>query len=257
MNYSKTRQKLHLGKSKSEIELIKQACHISALAMEEVKKHLNVGMTTLEIDQIVEEIFKKHKASSAFKRVNGYKYSICATPNDWVVHGIPDKVKLKSGDIVGIDLGAYFKGYNSDMADTFIIGQTDSKVKEFLEVGEKTLWKAINQARIGNHIGDISATIQENIEGVGYSVVKELVGHGVGRELHEDPMIPGRGKKGSGPLLEEGLVLAIEIIYNQGKPQIVLLDDGWTIATKDSSLAGLFERTILVTNKGPVVLTAV
>lgn len=244
------------SKTSAEIELIKKSCQISALALKEVEKHLKVGITTLEMDQIVEDFFKKHGASSAFKRVNGYKYSICATPNDWVVHGIPDKVKLTDGDVVGIDLGAYFQGYNSDMAHTYIIGETDTEVKKFLEVGEKTLLKAIEQARVGNHVGDISATIQENIENAGYSVVKELVGHGVGRQLHEDPMIPGIGKRGKGPVLVEGLVLAIEIIYNQGKAHIVLLDDGWTIATKDGSLAGLFERTILVTKKGPVVLTA-
>lgn len=243
-------------KTKAEIELIRKAGRISALAMKEVQKHLKPGITTLEIDQIVEEIFKKNGAESAFKRVNNYKYSICATPNDWVVHGIPDKDKLENGDIVGIDLGALYKGYNSDMAQTFVIGKVPAETKKFLDEGEKTLWKAIAQAKVGNHIGDISSTIQENIEKAGYSVVRELVGHGVGKELHEDPMIPGLGKKGQGELIKEGLVIAVEIIYNQGKPQIVLFDDGWTIATRDSSLSGLFERTIVVTKKGPVVLTA-
>lgn len=243
-------------KTKAEIELIRTAGRISALAMKEVQKHLKPGITTLEIDLLVEDVFKKNGAESAFKRVNNYKYSICATPNDWVVHGIPDKDKLEEGDIVGIDLGALYKGYNSDMAQTFVIGKVPAETKKFLNTGEETLWKAIAQARVGNHIGDISATIQENIEGAGYSVVRELVGHGVGKELHEDPMIPGLGKKGQGELIQEGLVIAVEIIYNQGKPQIVLFDDGWTIATKDSSLSGLFERTIVVTKKGPVVLTA-
>ncbi len=247
MSYSKT---------KAEIDLIKTAGRISALAMKEVEKYLKPGVTTLEIDKIVEDIFKKNGAESAFKKVEKYKYSICATPNDWVVHGLPDDIKIENGDIVGIDLGALYKGYNSDMAQTFIIGEVSAETRKFLKVGEDTLWKAIDQARIGNHIGDISATIQENIEGVGYSVVRELVGHGVGKSLHEDPMIPGIGKKGKGALIEVGLVIAVEIIYNQGKPQIVLLEDGWTIATKDGSLGGLFERTIVVTKKGPVVLTA-
>lgn len=244
------------SKSKQEIELIREAGRISALAMEEVEKVLKPGISTLEIDRLVEEIFKQNKAESAFKKVNDYKYSICATPNDWVVHGLPNDEKLKEGDIVGIDLGALYKGYNSDMAQTFIVGSVRPKVKKFLDIGEKTLWKAIDQARVGNRIGDISATIQENIEDAGYSVVRELVGHGVGKSLHEDPMIPGIGKKGKGELIEEGLVIAVEIIYNHGKPKIELLDDGWTIATADQNLSGLFERTIVVTNKGPVVLTA-
>jgi len=243
-------------KTKQEIDLIRQAGRISALAMKEVQKKIKPGITTLEMDQTVESTFKKNNAESAFKRVNDYKYSICATPNDWVVHGIPDSYKLKNGDIIGIDLGALYKGYNSDMAQTFVVGEVAPETKKFLEIGEKTLWKAIDKAKIGNHIGDISSTIQENIEGSGYSVVRELVGHGVGKELHEDPMIPGIGVKGQGEKIEEGLVIAIEIIYNQGKPQIVLFDDGWTIATKDGALSGLFERTIVVTKKGPVVLTA-
>lgn len=248
MSYSKTKQ---------EIELIRKAGNISAQAMVEVEKKLKPGVSTLEIDEAVEKIFKKNGADSAFKKVNKYKHSICATPNDSVVHGIPDQAQLKDGDIVGIDLGALYKGYNSDMAQTFVIGSVPETTRKFLEVGERTLWKAVDQARIGNHIGDISATIQANIESCGYSVVRELVGHGVGKELHEDPMIPGIGNKGKGELIKEGLVIAVEIIYNQGKPQIVLLDDGWTIATRDGSLSGLFERTIVVTKKGPVVLTAV
>lgn len=254
MDYSKAKG---FTKTKEEIDLMRGAGRISALAMKEVEKHLKAGITTKEIDQMVEKIFHENGATSAFKRVSNYKYSICATPNDWVVHGIPDNTKLKEGDIVGIDLGAFYKGYNADMAQTFIIGDVPSEVRKFLSVGEETLWKAIDQARVGNRIGDISSTIQENIEKAGYSVVKELVGHGVGKELHEDPMIPGRGKKGTGELFEEGLVIAVEIIYNQGKPQIVMLEDGWTIATRDGSLGGLFERTIVVTDKEPVVLTAV
>lgn len=243
-------------KTEAEIQLMREAGRISALAMKEVEKNLKPGVSTLELDRIVEKVFKDNGAGSAFKKVEDYKYSICVTPNDWVVHGIPDNYRLKDGDIIGIDLGALYKNYNSDMAETFIIGKVDKATEKFLAVGKKALGKAIDQAKVGNRVGDISSTIQSIVEGEGYSVVRELVGHGVGKQLHEEPMIPGRGKTDSGPKLEEGMVIAIEIIYNMGKPGINLLSDGWTIATKDGSLAGLFERTIAITKKGPVVLTS-
>jgi methionyl aminopeptidase len=243
-------------KTEKEIEIMREAGQISAIAMSEVQRNLKAGVTTLELDQIVEKVFKKHGADSAFKKVEDYQHSVCTTPNDWVVHGIPDNYKLKEGDIIGVDLGALYQGYNSDMAETFTIGEVSPETKKFLETGKLALNEAINQARLGNRVGDISNKIQTIVEGAGYSVVKELVGHGVGKTLHEDPLIPGRGKKDTGEKLQEGMVLAIEIIYNMGKPGIQLLADGWTIATKDGTLAGLFERTIAITKKGPVVLTA-
>lgn len=242
-------------KTKEEIELMRQAGHISALAMEEVKKAIRPGITTLDLDELVESIFKKNGAESAFKKVENYQFSICSTPNDWVVHGLPDKNKIKEGDILGIDLGAYYKGFNSDMAHTFAVGKITPEAERLLKVGEEALWEAIKEAKVGNKIGDISNKIQTIVEGAGFSIVKELVGHGVGKSLHEEPYIPGRGKKDTGEVLKEGLVIAIEIIYNQGKPGVVLLEDGWTISTKDGSLAGLFERTVAITDKGPVVLT--
>lgn len=243
-------------KTEKEITIMREAGRISAMAMKEVEKKLKPGINTLELDKIVEVVFKENSAQSAFKKVEDYKYSICATPNDEVVHGLPSNYQLRNGDIIGIDLGALYQGYNSDMAETFVIGQVPPQTMNFLAKGKEALLQAIKQAQIGNKIGDISNTIQTIIEGAGYSVVRELVGHGVGKSLHEDPMIPGRGKKGSGASLEEGMVIAIEVIYNQGKPDVKMLADGWTIATKDGSLAGLFERTIAITKKGPVVLTA-
>lgn len=243
-------------KTKEEVEIMKEAGRISALAMKEVAKRIKPGVSTQELDKVVEEVFSREGASAAFKRVEGYKHAICVTPNDWVVHGIPGNYVLKNGDIIGVDLGAYYQGFNSDMAETFVVGQIDKESEKFLQVGKEALTEAIKEAKVGNRVGDISATIQKIVEGGGYSVVKELVGHGVGKELHEDPLVPGRGKAGSGEKLEEGLVIAIEIIYNQGKPAVALLDDGWTIATKDGSLAGLFEATVAITKKGPVVLTA-
>lgn len=243
-------------KTEKEISIMREAGRISALAMKQVESKLKPGVSTLELDKIVETVFKENGAQSAFKKVEDYKYSICTTPNNEVVHGLPSDYRLKDGDIVGIDLGALYQDYNSDMAETFIVGSVEPETRKFLKIGKEALWKAIDQAKIGNKVGDISATIQTMVEGAGYSIVKELVGHGVGKTLHEDPMIPGRGKKGTGVPLQEGMVVAVEIIYNFGKPGIKMLDDGWTIVTKDGSLAGLFERTIAITKKGPVVLTA-
>ena len=243
-------------KTKEEIAKMRKAGHIAALAMKEVEKVIKPGITTLEIDKLVDSVFRKNGAESAFKRVEGYKFSICATPNDWVVHGLPDNELLKDGDIVGIDLGCCIEGFNSDMAQTFAVGEVSEKVKEFIEAGEKALKEAIEEAKVGNRIGDISNKIQTIVEGRGFSVVKEFVGHGVGKELHEEPWVPGIGKKGTGEKLQGGLVIAIEVIYNQGKSAVEMLPDGWTIVTKDGSLAGLFERTVAVTDKGPVVLTS-
>ena len=242
-------------KTTKEIEIMKRAGQITAAALKEVEKNIKIGVSTKRLDQIAEKVIKSFGAESSFKKVEGYKYTICSTPNDWVVHGIPGSYLLKNGDVIGIDIGAYFKGYHSDMAHTYLVGEVSEEKKRFLKVGEKTLWKALKEVKVGNKIGDISNVIQTTVEGSGYSVVKELVGHGVGKKLHEDPIIPGIGKKGKGLDIKEGMVLAIEIIYNMGKPQVELLRDGWTIATKDREPSGLYERTVAVTSKGPVVLT--
>ena len=242
-------------KNSKEIEIMRRAGKISALALEEVEKNIKIGVNTKKLDSVAEGVIRKFGAEPSFKKVNGYKFCICTTPNDWVVHGIPGDYVLKNGDIIGVDLGAYYKGYHSDMAHTYIVGSGDDGKKKFLKIGEQTLWRAIEEAKVGNKVGDVSNVIQSSIEEAGYSVVRELVGHGVGKELHEDPLVPGIGRKGTGLEIKEGMVLAIEIIYNLGKPQIALLKDGWTIATKDREISGLFERTIAVTKKGPVVLT--
>ncbi len=242
-------------KTKEEIAIMRRAGKISALAMREVGKIIQPGITTLEIDQLVEDIFRKEGAESAFKKVENYKFSICSTPNDWVVHGLPNKDPLIEGDIVGIDLGCTIEGFNSDMAETFSVGKVSKETQEFLETGKTALNEAIKEVKVGNRIGDISSKIQTIVEDKGYSVVREFVGHGIGKELHEEPWIPGIGKKGTGERLQEGLVIAVEVIYNQGKREVEMLPDGWTIVSKDGSRAGLFERTVAVTSKGPVVLT--
>ncbi|MEX0622214.1 MAG: type I methionyl aminopeptidase [Candidatus Woykebacteria bacterium] len=242
-------------KTKDEIKIMQKAGHITAVAMNKVRKNIRPGARLIELNKIAEEEIKSLGAESSFKKVKGYKYSICTTPNDWVVHGIPGTYSLTEGDIVGVDLGAYYGGFHSDMAHTFPVGKVSSRVKKFIETGERALNEAIKKVKVGNRIGDISSTIQKIVEGAGYSVVRELVGHGVGRQLHEDPLVPGRGAKGTGASVKEGMVLAIEVIYNQGSHEVVLLDDDWSISTRDRSLSGLFERTVAPTKKEPLVLT--
>lgn len=242
-------------KTNEEIKLMAKAGDITAKAMGAVAKKIYPGIRTIELDKIAEDTISRLGGESSFKKVKGYKHTICATPNDWVVHGIPGEYKLKEGDIVGIDLGSYYKGFHSDMAQTFPVGSISKEAKRFLEVGSKALEEAIKKVKRDNRIGDISSTIQKLVEVGGYSVVRELVGHGIGRQLHEDPLIPGVGKEGKGLKIEKGMVLAIEVIYNKGSKEIQLLPDQWSITTKDGEIAGLFERTIAVTEKGTLVLT--
>jgi methionyl aminopeptidase len=234
---------------------MKQAGSIATAALKEIEKHLKIGSNGLELDRIASSVIKSFGAEPSFHTVDNYRYSICVTENDKVVHGLPTKEPFQNGDVVGIDIGALFKGLHSDLAETYVVGRAENEVTRFLDTGKQALKKAIAAAQVGGRVGDISQAIQEIVEGAGYSVVKELVGHGVGTKLHEEPLIPGLGKAGSGPKLEEGMTIAIEVIYSQGKPEIVLLSDGWSIATRDGSLAGLFERTVALTKKGPVVLT--
>ncbi|MDP2720894.1 MAG: type I methionyl aminopeptidase [bacterium] len=242
-------------KTKEEIKIMAKAGQIAASALRQIAKNVRPGVKVNDLDKIADEKIKSFGAESSFKKVNGYQYTICTTPNDWVVHGIPENYVLKEGDILGVDLGAYFEGFHSDLAYTFPVGKVSDERRKFLATGEKALQAAVKKVKIGGRIGDISETIQHTVERAGYSVVKELVGHGVGRNLHEDPLVPGIGKKDTGEKIEEGIVLAVEVIYNQGKPQVQLLPDGWSIATKDGLLAGLFETTVAATKKKPLVLT--
>jgi len=234
-----------------------KAGEIAAAAMGEIAKNIRPGIRTSDLDKIAEEKIRKLQAEPSFQKVEGYRHSICSTPNDLVVHGLPSNYVLRDGDILGVDLGAYYQGFHSDTAYTFPVGKVNREKRQFLSVGEKTLQEAIKQAKVGNRIGDVSNKIQTIIEDAGYSVVRELAGHGIGRALHEDPLVPGRGRSGNGEEIKEGMVLAIEVIYNLGRPSIKLLADGWTITTADGSLSGLFERTVAVTVEGPLVLTKV
>jgi len=243
------------SKSDKEIEIMKKSGQICANALKKVLEDIKPGTKLLNLDRIASKELERQGASSSFKTVEDYKYTICTTVNEQVVHGIPNDRVLEEGDIIGIDIGALYKNYHSDLAITVPVGETSEDTEIFLNVGKTTLYEAINKAKVGNTIGDISETIQNRIEGSGYSIVKNLTGHGVGRELHEEPMVPGFGKKGTGPKLVENMTIAIEIIYTKGSGEVVLGKDNWTISSKDKSIGGLFEQTIAINKNGPIVLT--
>ncbi len=224
----------------------------------EVVENVKPGVSEIELDALSEKLIRQKGGEPGFQKVPGYKHATCISTNDVVVHGIPSNYKLKEGDIIGIDCGVFYKGFHTDMAQTVSVGKTSDKAQKFLEVGGKALEMGIKQAIVGNHVGHISKAIQDLVElQNGYSVVRTLVGHGVGRQLHEEPEVPGylQGKIEKTPLLKEGMVIAIEVIYNMGGPDLTLDDDGWTLRTKDNSLAGLFERTLAITKTGPLILT--
>lgn len=216
------------------------------------------GVKLIELDGFAEELIRNQGAQSSFKRVKGYKWTLCTCVNDVVVHGIPTDYILKKGDLIGIDCGVYHQGFHTDAAVTKIIGDGDKALNDFISTGRDALTKAIQQVKIGNYIHDISQTIQQIIEKKGYSVVRNLVGHGVGRNLHEEPEVPGfvNCVRIKTPRITSGMVLAIEVIYNMGSSEVIYSgDDGWTIATKDGRISGLFEDTVAATSRGNIVLT--
>ena len=233
--------------------------------LEELIAYTAPGVTEIEIDDLAERLIRKKGGKPGFKKVPGYHHAICVSTNNVVVHGIPSKRKLSERDIIGIDCGVFYEGYHTDMAETRRVsttdkGQltTDSSSDKFLVVGKKALFAGIREARAGNRVGHISQAIQNIVESAGYSVVRSLVGHGVGKSLHEELEIPGylAAKIEKTPLLVPGMTIAVEVIYNMGKPDVVYeRNDDWTISTEDESLSGLFERTILITEKNPRLLT--
>lgn len=244
-----------MTKTQEEIKLLTKTGEITALALRKVRDAIEPGISCLELDRIANSEIKKHGASPSFMTVEDYRWTICTTVNEQVVHGIPTERKIQSGDIISIDIGALYKGFHSDQAFTQAVGEVPTETAQFLATGLQTLKKAILMAQVGNQIGDISNTIQLGVEEAGYSVVKSLTGHGVGKELHEEPMIPGFGKPHKGLKIEKDMVLAIEVIYAQKSGDVFQESDGWTISTKDGSLGGLFEQTIVTTDNGPIVLT--
>ena len=250
-------------KSKKEIELMKEACKVVALMYKEIEEKIKPGMSTYEVDQIAEKMIRKLGAIPAEKGYNPgikgippFPASICISINDEVIHGVPSKNKIiREGDIVSIDTVALKNGYNGDAARTFMIGNVSKEAKRLVEVTKQAFFEGIKYAKPGFRVGDISHCIGEYVKSQGYSVVREFQGHGIGKQMHEDPGIPNYGKAGRGIRLEPGMTLAIEPMVIQGKPNILELDDGWTIITEDGSLSAHYENTILITEKEPEILT--
>lgn len=242
-------------KSSDEIKRMAEACRIVAEVFDEIGKMIATDITTKEIDRFVESFIISKKAYPAFKGYRGFPASVCTSVNEEVVHGIPSSRRLKRGDIISLDIGVYYKGFYGDGAVTFPIGEVTEIARRLLMVTEGALYKGIENAVIGNRVLDISYAIQKYVEDNGFSVVRNFVGHGIGRELHEEPQVPNFGKKGVGHPLMEGMTLAIEPMVNAGRSDVVVLDDGWTAVTRDGSLSAHFEHTIAITANGPIILT--
>ena len=249
-------------KTKKEIDYIRESCRIVAETLQLLKANVRPGITTLELDKIAEDYILSNKARAAFKgysQVGSYKFpgSICASIDDAVVHGIPGERVLRNGEIISLDVGVDKNGYYGDAALSVPVGEISVEKKSLLDVTERSLYLGIEEAKEGNHLHDISATIQDYVEDRGYSIVRELCGHGVGKHLHEDPSIPNFGKKGTGVKLKKGMTLAIEPMVNLGKNNVHTSEDGWTVLTADGLPSAHFEHTILVSNGKPEILTVI
>lgn len=243
-------------KSPREIELMREAGRILAKTHEELAKNLWPGMSTWDIDHMGEEIIRSYGCIPSFKNYNGYPASICVSVNDEVVHGIPHKEHfLDEGDIVSLDAGVIYKGYHSDAARTYGIGEIDDDAKKLIEVTRQSFFEGIKFAKAGNHLNDISAAIQKYAESFGFGVVRDLDGHGIGSHLHEDPEIPNFARKRKGILLQPGMTLAIEPMITEGSYEVVWLDDDWTVMTEDGGWAAHYENTILITEGEPEILS--
>ena len=242
-------------KSPREIELIRKSCRIVVDTFEYIGKIIRPGIETIEIDRAVEKFIRSRNAKPAFKGYRGFPASVCISIDDEVVHGIPNKRKLKAGNIVSVDIGVEFQQYFGDAARTFIIGDIPEKTKRLLGITREALYRGIDAAVVGNRLSDISHSIQSYVEGAGFSVVRDLVGHGVGRKLHEDPQIPNYGPPHQGPRLKPGMVLAIEPMVNMGGYEVSFDDDKWTVRTIDGLPSAHFEHTIAITENGADILT--
>jgi len=243
-------------KSPTEIEKMRAANQLVAQVLEELAAMVAPGVSTADLDATAERRVRAAGAEPAFKGYRGYPATLCASVNQQVVHGIPNRTPLKSGDIVSLDMGVKLNGYYGDSAVTVAVGAVQDDVAKLLRVTQEALDKGIAQVKVGGRISDIGHAIQAHVEAHGFSVVREFVGHGIGASLHEEPQIANYGEPGRGPRLAEGMTLAIEPMVNMGKPAVKVLADGWTAVTKDGSLSAHFEHTVAVTKDGPVVLTA-
>lgn len=242
-------------KTPDEVDQMAASGRIQARCLQMLASMCQPGVTTIELDAAAEEFIRAEGAIPTFKGYRGFPASICASPNSMVVHGIPDQTELASGDLLSIDVGVTYGEWVSDAAVTVAVGEVEPEASRLLEVTRQSLFDAIDQARAGNHLSDISHAVQRTVEEGGFSVIRTLVGHGVGRDMHEDPQIPNYGDPGRGPELEEGMVFAIEPMVNAGGPGVKLDDDGWSVFSTDGSLAAHFEFTVAVTADGPRVLT--
>ncbi len=244
-----------IKKSAEEIDRMAAAGAILVRTMSLLQGKIRPGVTTQELDQAAERFIRSQGATPAFKGYRGFPGSICASPNTMIVHGIPGRYKLQRGDILSVDIGVVLDGWVADAARTFPVGPVSPVAVKLLRVTEESLMVAVPECRAGNHLGDIGHAIQQHVEAEGLSVVRSLVGHGIGREMHEDPQIPNYGQAGSGVLLEDGMVLAIEPMVTAGRHAIRVAEDHWSIFSQDGSLAAHFEFTVAITSDGPRILT--
>lgn len=242
-------------KNDREIEYMRQAGKVVGETLAILQECIKPGITTGELDRIAEEYIRSRNAIPSFKGYCGFPASICASINNEVVHGIPDKISLREGDIISIDCGAILNGYHGDAARTFAVGQISKEAENLIKVTKESFFKGIEKAIVGNRLSDISSAIQQYAEGQGYSVVRDYVGHGIGTEMHEEPEVPNFGRQDRGPKLVEGMVLAIEPMINVGEFHVKVQSNGWTVVTKDGTLSAHYENTVAILKNGPEILT--
>jgi len=242
-------------KSQAELETMARAGAVVAETLAAIGEAIEPGVTTAELDALAEELIRSRGGVPTFKGYRGFPASICASPNTMIVHGIPGEYRLAEGDLMSIDVGVTLDGFVGDSAYTFAVGEIDADARRLLDVGQAALAAGIEAAQSGNHVGDISSAVQRVTEDAGFSIVRSLVGHGVGRSMHEEPQVPNYGEPGHGPKLAPGMTIAIEPMITAGGPEVFVADDEWSISTTDGSLAAHFEHTVAVTDEGPQILT--
>jgi methionyl aminopeptidase len=244
-----------IRKTPDQVETMAAAGEILVRCLKMLESKVRAGVTTGELDRAAEKFIRSQGATPAFKGYRGFPGSICASPNSMVVHGIPGPYELKRGDVLSIDVGVVKDGWVADAAITVPVGEVSPEARELLDVTKASLFAGVEQMRPGNHLGDVSAAIQHSVEAEGMSIIRTLVGHGIGRDMHEEPQVPNFGEPGKGPELEEGMVLAIEPMVNVGGPLVRMDEDGWSVYSEDDSLAAHFEFTVAVIAEGPRILT--
>lgn len=244
-----------IRKSPSEIEAMRRAGHVVAEVLDALRQAVHPGVTTAELDELAASMLHERGAKPSFKGYNGYPACLCTSVDNEVVHGIPSSRRLEAGQIVGLDFGAQVDGFHGDSAITVPVGEISTEARKLLSVTRAALYRGIEKARAGNHLHDVSAAIQQFVESQGFSVVRDYGGHGIGRDMHEDPHVPNFGTPGHGPALKPGMTLAIEPMVNAGRYEVIVRPDRWTLVTADSSLSAHFEHTVLITDGEPEILT--